>query len=113
MILTIVAMARVRKNRFNWLKSFVAAANPTPTIGPIRGEMSIAPMITAVEFTLSPILAMKIAKMSVQRLEPTSSAPFWMDSIVPGLSKSSRRWNRGVNHWKKVTIGFSLDAMTY
>jgi hypothetical protein len=37
-------------------------AKPAPTIGPINGEISIAPIIT-VEFTLRPIEAIKTAPL--------------------------------------------------
>jgi hypothetical protein len=36
---------------------------PAPTIGPIKGEISIAPIITAVEFTLRPMEAIKTAPL--------------------------------------------------
>jgi hypothetical protein len=39
-------------------------------IGPISGEMSIAPIITAVELTFKPKDAINTAKISIQRLEP-------------------------------------------
>ena len=39
-------------------ESTVASAKPKPTIGPIRGEMSIAPMTTAGEDSSSPSTAM-------------------------------------------------------
>ena len=32
-------------------KSFVAVPKPTPIMGPMIGEISMAPMVTAVEFT--------------------------------------------------------------
>ena len=38
-------------------------------MGPINGDMSIAPMITAVELTFSPSEAMKIAVIRIHRLE--------------------------------------------
>lgn len=48
----------------------MARANPAPTIGPISGEISMAPIITAVEFTFSPIDAISIAHANIQRLAP-------------------------------------------
>ena len=45
--------------------SVVPTAKPTPTIGPIKGEISMAPIITAVEFTFSPILAINIEKIKI------------------------------------------------
>lgn len=43
-------------------------ANPAPIIGPIRGEINIAPIITAVEFTFSPIEATIIAQAKIQNI---------------------------------------------
>ena len=39
-------------------------------IGPIKGEINIAPIITAVEFTFKPNEAINMAQMSIQRLAP-------------------------------------------
>ena len=50
-------------------------AKPIPMIGPIKGEMSMAPIITAVELTFKPNEAMKIAKISTQRFVPLKVTP--------------------------------------
>ncbi len=44
-------------------------------IGPISGEMSMAPIITAVEFTFNPNEAMNMANIRIQRLAPLNSTP--------------------------------------
>ena len=44
--------------------------NPSPVIGPIRGEISMAPMMTGMELTLSPTLAMMIATKRIYTLGP-------------------------------------------
>jgi len=54
----------------NKSKSAIPRANPIPMIGPISGEISIAPIITAVELTFKPKDAINTAKISIQRLEP-------------------------------------------
>ena len=41
----------------------------------MRGEMSMAPIMTAVELTFSPKEAMSMAKMSTQRLAPRNDTP--------------------------------------
>ncbi len=56
-------------------KSYMPRAKPMPTMGPMSGDTSMAPMTTAVEFTLSPRQAMSIANMSIQRLVPLKSIP--------------------------------------
>jgi hypothetical protein len=43
---------------------------PAPIIGPISGDISIAPMITAVEFTFRPIDATTIAQAKIHKLDP-------------------------------------------
>ncbi len=40
--------------------------SPTPMIGPISGEMSMAPIITAVEFTFNPNEAMNMANIRIK-----------------------------------------------
>ena len=54
----------------NKFKSAIPIANPIPMIGPINGEINIAPIITAVEFTFKPNEAINMAQMSIQRLAP-------------------------------------------
>ena len=46
------------------------SANPVPMAKrePIKGEISIAPIIIAVEFTFNPILAIKIAQVKIIKL---------------------------------------------
>ena len=41
-----------------------------PIIGPMSGEMSIAPMMTAVELTFRPSEAMNMANTSIHKFEP-------------------------------------------
>lgn len=57
-------------------------------IGPIKGEMSMAPMITAVELILRPMEAIKIAKIKVHKAEPEKLTPRLIDSMVPVSSVS-------------------------
>ena len=58
-----------------------------PFMGPIRGDMSMAPMITAVELTLSPTDAMMMANIRIQRLVPLKTISFSM--VLWMVSKSS------------------------
>ena len=51
---------------------------PIPLIGPINGEISIAPIITAVEFVFSPIEASMIAKIRIQRFVTLKLTPLSM-----------------------------------
>ncbi|MNH45934.1 hypothetical protein D3C79_1085330 [compost metagenome] len=67
-------------------RSCTAAPYPKPTMGPISGEISMAPMITAVEFVLSPTEAIRMAKNSTQRLVPPNCTP---DRIVSSMTDAS------------------------
>ena len=55
---------------------------PTPMIGPMSGEINIAPMITAVLLTFSPMDAMKMARMRIHTLNPLKSTSRMMPSMV-------------------------------
>ena len=48
----------------------MAKANPAPTIGAIKGEISIAPITTAVEFTFKPTDAIMMAHAKIQTFAP-------------------------------------------
>jgi hypothetical protein len=48
--------------------SFVANENPSPKIGPISGEISMAPMTTAVELAFSPIEAMNMELIKIHEV---------------------------------------------
>jgi hypothetical protein len=46
--------------------SAVVTAKPTFRIGDMRGETSMAPMITGALFVIKPLSAMRLATMSVE-----------------------------------------------
>ena len=69
----------------NKFRSAVPIANPIPMIGPISGEMSIAPITTAVELTLSPKEATKIARISIHKGAPLKFTP----SVICAIMLSS------------------------
>ena len=50
--------------------SLVPSPSPIPMIGPMRGDTSIAPMITAVEFTFRPTAASTMAHTRIHTLGP-------------------------------------------
>ena len=83
----------------NKFRSAVPIAKPIPMIGPISGEMSIAPIMTAVELTLSPKEAMKIARISIHKFAPWKSTPSVICSItlsseaLPGMTLKHRLTN--------------------
>ena len=61
-MLIITIMLKFRSDFRRSDMSKVPTANPMPLIGPISGEMSMAPMMTAVELTFNPTEAMIMAK---------------------------------------------------
>jgi hypothetical protein len=66
--------------------SFIPSARPTPIIGPISGEINIAPIITGIEFTFNPTLAITTANARIHTLGPLKSIleiiEFWAASIL-------------------------------
>jgi hypothetical protein len=70
-----VAIIRLWNDLFISSKSCTPTARPMPIIGPISGEMSMAPMMTAVELTFSPNDAINIATMSIRILTPRNETP--------------------------------------
>ena len=81
-MLITTAIVKLYNDFFRSEKSDIPTLKPNPMIGPIRGEISIAPMITAVELTFNPMDATNMAKMSVQTLTPLKTIPFLISSIV-------------------------------
>ena len=79
--------------------SFTPKPRPIPMIGPIRGEISIAPMMTAVEFTFRPTDAMIIENARIQTLGPrkamlprmflaAASVSMWSEMLAMVLSSA-------------------------
>ena len=95
MIATMNISVRLRSDFFSRSKSLMPSDSPTPMIGPMIGEMSIAPMMTAAELTFSPSDAIIVAKISTQRLTPRNSTPFEMAATTSShCAWSSSRLNR-------------------
>jgi hypothetical protein len=62
--------------------------NPIPKIGPINGDISMAPITTAVELTFKPIDAIKIDNTRIQAVWPLMEIPSLMVLAVASLSVS-------------------------
>ena len=82
-----------------------------PTMGPMSGEISIAPITTAVEFTFSPTDATRMANMSTHKLALPKAMPVSTSARISSGSAMSwarlKRWRSqrkmgrfimGVNH---------------
>ena len=64
-------------------------ARPMPMMGPMSGDMSMAPMMTAVELTLRPSEAMNMANTSTHRVAPRNDTPALMARTVSASSSLS------------------------
>ena len=76
------AIARLRADECTSLKFCTPRPKPMPMIGPISGEMSIAPIITAVELVFNPSDAMKIANISTTILVPLNDTPRFTSASI-------------------------------
>ncbi len=61
--------------RLTRVKSWVAMPRPMPMIGPMSGEISMAPIITATLSVLRPSEAMNMAKINVSSWLPLNETP--------------------------------------
>ena len=71
--------------------SLVPSASPVPMIGPMSGDTSMAPMMTAVELTLRPTDARTMANARIQTLGPRNQMAPFMRSAASSVSTSSNR----------------------
>ena len=73
-------------------------------IGPMSGETSIAPMMTAAELTFSPSEAIIVAKISTQRFVPRNSTPRQIMSTVSSCrALSSERLKRSARSSRRLS----------
>lgn len=95
-------------DRVSNLKSLIPRLSPNPIIGPMSGEINMAPITTAVESTFKPIDAMKMEKMRIHRLNPRNSMSFLIPSMVAtGLARSIME-NRS---FKKLRTGAMMGHL--
>ena len=66
-------MKRFRKDLFNRSSSKIPTERPIPVMGPMMGEINMAPIMTAVEFMFKPTDATMMAKAKTHRLTPRNS----------------------------------------
>ena len=62
--------------------SFIAIDIPMPKIGPISGEINMAPITTAVEFAFNPIEATNIEHIKIHAVAPLNDTSFLIASTV-------------------------------
>ena len=71
--------------------SLVPSPRPNPMVGPITGEMSIAPMMTGIELTFKPTEAMMMAQARMMTFGPRKEMFFLMAAAAFDRSTSSSR----------------------
>ena len=71
-------------------------------MGPIRGEINMAPITTAVESTFKPMLAMTIEKTRIHTLKPRNSMSFLIPSMVAVASARSRIFMRSIIKGRRI-----------
>ena len=85
-ILMPVIRNRLVKDFLSSAVSLIPNARPTPIIGPISGEISIAPIITGMELTLSPTLAITMAMARIHTLGPLKATFETMADCAEAMS---------------------------
>ena len=73
---------------FSVSTSLIPIENPIPKIGPINGDISMAPITTAVELIFKPIDAIRIENTNIQAVCPLMEIPSLMVLAVASLSVS-------------------------
>ena len=66
--------------------SFIPKAKPIPIMGPISGDISIAPIITGMELTFNPTLAIIIATARIHTFGPLNEMFEIMDACAAFIS---------------------------
>ena len=69
--------------------SLTATERPIPKIGPINGEINMAPITTAVESAFKPMEATKIEQIKIHAVAPLKGISPLMAAIVASRSVSS------------------------
>ncbi len=76
--------------------SLMAIDKPIPKIGPMRGEINIAPMTTAVELALRPMEATNIEHIRIQAVAPLKGISLMIASMVLSRSVSPRKSSNSI-----------------
>ncbi len=62
--------------------------NPRPSIGPIKGEINIAPITTGIEFAFKPTEAIKIEQTKIHEVVPLIEISLFIELTTKFLSTS-------------------------
>jgi len=98
-------------------KSLIAIDKPKPKIGPINGEISIAPITTGIELAFNPTEATNIEHTSIQALGPFTEISFLIEFIVESLSasflKSKTSLKNEIKEWNKPLALLEIDRSKF
>ena len=83
-------------------------ASPMPIMGPMSGDTSIAPIITAVELTFRPSEAMNMAKISTHSVEPRKLTPSLISLIISSSFSTENLKNSLARVHNSSNFGISL-----
>ena len=88
-ILSPIMIPKFLKELLSVSISLIPTDNPIPKIGPIKGDISMAPITTAVELTFNPIEAITMEKIRIHAVWLLTTIPSFILSIVSGISVPS------------------------
>ena len=108
--LSTIIIAKFINERFKVSISLIAIDKPTPKIGPISGEINMAPITTAVLFAFNPIEATNIEHTKIQAVAPLKGISFFIASIVASRSVSSLK---SKSSCKKVLILLNKPSASF
>ena len=94
MTLKVTITVKFLSDRRNVSMSLMANDMPIPKMGPIKGEISIAPITTAVELAFNPMDAIKMEHTKIQEVCPLKGISAIMDSLVAAASVLERISNK-------------------
>ena len=86
------------KDFFKVSISFIAIDIPTPKIGPIRGEINMAPITTAVELAFNPTEATNAEHIKIQAVAPLKGISDLMAEMVASRSVSFLKSNNSIKN---------------
>jgi hypothetical protein len=99
-------------DRFNRSMSFVAKEKPKPKIGPISGDINMAPITTAVELAFKPIEAIKIEQINIQEVCPLKGISAMIDSLVACISVLVRMLRSSLKKLRRISYSPFADCLS-
>ena len=104
MLITTITRKLRRESRSRCL-SCTPRLKPNPSIGPMTGDMSMAPIMTGMELTFKPTEAMIMAHAKMKTLGPLKYTFLLMDCLALSRSTKSEKFRRDL---KKLVNLFAM-----